>query len=272
MPRTPNGRELTTVTTAFDVLDYIKEQECVAMGDVLDEFDMAKSTAHGYVSTLEKSGLIVKREGRYVLGLKLLHLGENAKRRNSLFPLTKSTVGELADILGEAVDFIVEDRGRSISIYNDVVNIEDPNFQVGMYFYMHNCAGGKAMLAEFSDEEIQNVIDEWGLPGVTKKTITDPDELFDEIESVRRQGFATTDDEIVEGFRSVGTAVTYPNGDLFGALGVGGPKYRINDRRFTSNIPDVLIEKTDELEDEIADSIGQQGGILDGISSVDSEL
>ena len=71
------------------------------MDDVIEQFDMAKSTAYGYLFTLEKSGLLVKHGPEYVLGLQLLHLGECAKSRNKYYPLARKYVFQIADELGE---------------------------------------------------------------------------------------------------------------------------------------------------------------------------
>lgn len=255
MAQTSPGRKLKTITTALEVLEFIKEEGKVGLSDVMDRLDIPKSTAHGYLSTLEDTGLIVKTDKHYVLGLRLLHFGEQAKQRDNLYRLAQPKVTELADQLGEGADFMIEENGRLISIYNNVQSIKDPNFQVGRYFYMHNSAGGKAVLAEHSDDQIGAIIDRWGLPAITNQTITDKDELLDEVRQVRREGFATTDEELVEGLRSVGVAVKRPDGTIFGALGIGGPTYRIDDSRLHHQIPSVLLEVADELEKEIAQAL-----------------
>lgn len=255
MQQSPSGRKLKTITTALNILEFIKKEGDVGLSDVTDQLNIPKSTAHGYLSTLEDTGLVMKKNQRYVLGLRLMHFGEQAKQRDNLYPLAEPKVDKLANQLSESADFMTEENGRLISIYNNGQSIKDPNFQVGRYFYMHNSAGGKAVLAEHTDDQVEAIVDKWGLPAATNQTITDKDKLLDEVRQVRREGFATTDEELVEGLRSVGVAIKRPDGTILGALGIGGPTYRIDDDRLYHQIPNVLLEVADELENEIAQAI-----------------
>lgn len=249
------GRELTTVTNTVEIIEHIKTEQGQTLSDIAEEFDMSKSTAHGYLTTLENCRLISKKGNKYKLGLRLLNLGELAKNRNEFFRLVKPTVEELAEELGEGADFMVEEHGRMMTIYNNVNSIDDPNFQVGKQFYMHNSAGGKAVLAEFEKSEIDNIIDRWKLPDAAKNTITSRERLLQEIDEVRRQGYSVTDEELVDGLRSVGVAIQYPDGRVFGALAIGGPKYRITDKRFTGEIPSILLRRAEEIEAKLSESI-----------------
>ncbi|TKR25183.1 IclR family transcriptional regulator [Natronomonas salsuginis] len=247
----PEGRKLKTLENSLEIVEFVKESGGVRMDDVIEQFDMAKSTAYGYLFTLEKSGLLVKHGPEYVLGLQLLHLGECAKSRNKYYPLARKYVFQIADELGEGADFTVQEQGKLFTIYNDVESIEDPNFQVGRRFDLHNSAGGKAVLAELPRYRVNEIIDRWGLPASTSSTITDRETLLNEINKVREQGFGITDEELVKGMRSVGVAITYPDGSVFGALGVGGPAYRINDDRLFEQIPNKLLDKKQALEADL---------------------
>ncbi|WP_076431446.1 IclR family transcriptional regulator domain-containing protein [Haladaptatus litoreus] len=64
---------------------------------------------------------------------------------------------------------------------------------------MHNTAPKKAILAEYSTTRIEEVLNQWRLPGETNQTITTRHELFTELERVRERGYAINDDEAVEG-------------------------------------------------------------------------
>ncbi len=60
---------------------------------------------------------------------------------------------------------------------------------------MHQVAGGKAILAEYSRERVEGIIEQHGLPATTEYTITDPETLFQELEDIRKRGYATTIEE-----------------------------------------------------------------------------
>jgi DNA-binding IclR family transcriptional regulator len=115
-----------------------------------------------------------------------------------------------------------------LSLYDIMETTEETDFTVGEYYYMHSSATGKAILATYSEEKVNEVIDEWGLPAQTKNTITDRDELFTELEEIRSRGYAINDQEITEGLYSVGAVVREPDGSILGGISVGGPAYRLS--------------------------------------------
>jgi DNA-binding IclR family transcriptional regulator len=245
------GRKLTTITNAVEILEYVKSKQEIKLADISDEFNMSKSTAHGYLSTLEDCRLLEKENNRYTLGLRLLNFGEYSRNKVNDFQLMESEIERLADELGEGADFMVEEHGRMIALYNNIHRTEDPNFKVGKQFYMHNSAGGKAILAELNDSEVHNIIDRWGLPSTTDNTITNQEKLFQEIKKVRQRGYATTDEELVDGLRSIGVVLKYPDGEIFGAVGIGGPKYRLTNKRFKEKIPSILLKEVDKIENDV---------------------
>ncbi|WP_251329714.1 IclR family transcriptional regulator [Haloplanus pelagicus] len=244
-------QNLKTLETAYEVLDFVRASDDVTFSDVRAEFDLAKSTAHGYLATLEDLGLITKRDTRYRLGIEFLNFAKEARNREEEFRFVEPKVNELVAELGEGADFMVFENDQLVTLYHNVPNDRDPNFQDGKLFDVHNSAGGKAVLAELPDDEINALLDERGLHRVTENTITDRDELFEGIERIRDRGYAVCDEEYMNGVRSVGAVVEYPDGSIFGALGVGGPTYRLTDERLSDEIPTTLLRVADELEREL---------------------
>src|SRR5699024_1259623 len=152
------------------------------------------------------------KEGeRYKLGMKFLHVGQSARSRNKLYKIAGRKVHELVVSTGDGVDFSVPEHGRVMTLYNEVEHPNDPIFELGKPFYMHNSAAGKAVLAEFSENCISGILDQWGLPKTTEHTITDREELFRTLEKIRDRGFAYNDEEFREGVRGVGKVVQNPD-------------------------------------------------------------
>lgn len=249
----PNGggdRRKTTATS-LRVVDAVDELGGARLTEIAEELDLSTSTVYTHLNTLTDHGYVTKIGDRYELGLKLFHLGEEARRRDDRYDLARESARELANTTGEEVNFAVEENGRSIILFDEVSNPSVEGFQVGHQFYMHNSASGKAMLAELPDEYIDDVIDRWGLPRETANTITDRDRLFDEIEEIRSQGYAVNDQEAFEGLHSVAIAVENPDGTVFGSLDVSGPPYRLP---ADTELVELLRPVVSELERELASS------------------
>jgi IclR family acetate operon transcriptional repressor len=247
---TQNERRPTrkTTETSLTVLEAINDLEDATLSKLSDHTGLATSTVHTHLETLERTEYVIQTGTTYHLGFKVFHLGENARYRDDRYRLAKQTVSELADRTSEEVNFSVEEYGRSIVLF-EASSPRREEFQVGRYFHMHSSASGKAMLANYPDDRVREIIEKCGLPEHTSYTITDTDELFDELSTVQDQGYAVNRQEEIEGMRAVAMAVNEPDGSVFGTLDISGPSYRLPD---DSEIAEQVRPFVRELEEKLA--------------------
>ncbi len=90
---------------------------------------------------------------------------------------------------------------------------------------MHNTATGKAILAHFDDEYREAILNKWGLPETTPSTITDRDELYDELADVREKGYAVNHGENIEGIRTFAVPATTATDQVLGSFSVTIPSH-----------------------------------------------
>ena len=90
---------------------------------------------------------------------------------------------------------------------------------------------GKAVLATYSDDEVGAVIRHHGMPRLTEKSIVRPSDLFKELATVRKQGFAIDDEEAQMGLRCVAAVVYNALAEPLAAISVSGMTSRITDER-----------------------------------------
>lgn len=83
-------------------------------------------------------------------------------------------------------NLVVEEYGHGVFLYRskgpEAVHMDT---HAGKRLPMHTTAFGKAILAHFPEERVEEIIEANGLPAHTPKTITDRDTLFEELESIR---------------------------------------------------------------------------------------
>jgi DNA-binding IclR family transcriptional regulator len=247
-----SGRVLKTTDTSLAILEFVHEREGATMATICSALDLTKSTAHGHLTTLLNRGYLVKRGEQYHLGMKLLRFGEAAKRRDDAFPIIRDGVDTLAERVEEGVDYSVLENNRIISVYNTITHENDPNFSPGREYLAHGTAAGKAILAEFDDERVLEIVDETGLPRLTDETITSRKRLLESLVAVRDRGYAINDEEYQEGLRAIAAVVKDPNGGVRGALGVGGPTYRMTGDVFEKDLPSKLLQTISEIEEQLA--------------------
>lgn len=247
---------LKTTDTSLAIVDAIKEQNGAQLSEIVDSLDIARSTAHDHLTTLANRGYITKERNVYHLGFRFLNLGKDVKYRHPGYKFAEKLISEYTRKVNAVIDFNVEDSGRVIRLYSSSSShpdhqIIDPSHQIGQYYHMHNTSTGKAILAAQSDDIVEQVIKMWGLPRETERTITEHEALFDELEQIRKQGYAINDREHDMGIRAVGMAIQNPGGGIFGALSIGGPTYRISNDVLREDVSETLSDLVTDLEKEL---------------------
>ena len=81
---------------------------------------------------------------------------------------------------------------------------------------------------------------------LTEHSITDRDKFREEIEQVRRQGYAVMDEENEIGMRAVAVPVLNAQGNAFASVAVAVPVFRMTMEELISHVP-TLQEAAAEL-------------------------
>ncbi|OIB59018.1 IclR family transcriptional regulator [Natrialba sp. SSL1] len=258
MGETTTPRPVRTTKTSFRIIEFVQARERATLSEVADGVGIACSTAHNHLATLCDEGWLVEHDGTYEIGLKFLHFGRSAYYRTPLFNTARQHVNDLAERTNLEVEFLVEEYGRIISIA-DVIHeprgYGDPDKStwsgVGQYYHMHNTASGKVLLAEFSDERVDEILDQWGMPAQTPYSVTNRETLEAQLETIREQGYAEIHQEVLEGFSNISAAVMLPDGTPFGALSIGWPTY-FYENGVEADMVDNLLETVDVIEADLA--------------------
>lgn len=249
--RTEQG--LKTTAISLRLVELLVELEGASLAELAEEAELAKSTVHNHLTTLSQYGYVTREDNTYHIGLKLHHLGDYARKRNDVYGIAKELVPELADETQLEVDFTVEENGRTVSLYDESTYSDTPSFLVdGRLFHVHSTASGKAILAEYPDHRVRDIVDRWGLSPQTDQTLTSIDELFEELDRVRERGYATNYEEAIEGMWAVSKVVKTPRGGVCGSLNVCGPTYVYSEEREQS-VVEALSQKIDAFEGRLAD-------------------
>jgi DNA-binding IclR family transcriptional regulator len=139
--------------------------------------------------------------------------------------------------------------GYFAALTNDSFGVRQ-DAPLGTRYYLHENSGGKAILAELPDDQIDSVIQEVGLPKQTENTITSRSELFDRIEKIRERGFAMNTEERRKGINAVAVSIHDSEIGDYGALTVAGPANRLNEQKLEKH-GETLLGAINELELEI---------------------
>jgi DNA-binding IclR family transcriptional regulator len=248
-PETP----VKTTTTSFRILEVLHDQKGAGITEIANRLGIAKSTVYKHLRTLEAERYVVKRDDTYYTGLRLLSLGVGARRRRRIYETAKPEILELAEQSGEMANLMVEEHGRGIFLYradsSQAVNLDT---HAGREVYLHTTAMGKAILAGLPDERVREIVDRHGLPRMTEHTLTDEEELFAALESIRDRGWAYDEEERLRGLCCVAAAIRDPAGTVLGAISVSGPRSRLEGNRLEAELPEAILNAQNVIELNVA--------------------
>jgi DNA-binding IclR family transcriptional regulator len=224
----PDGRRIQSLQKAFNILEALDDKGGMSVSEAADETDMPVSTVHLYLQTLEETGYVVRRNGNYALGLRFLETGSRVRNRLEIFQAAQREMISLCCETGERVGLGVAENGKRVQLWQ--IEGEDAvsdNNHIGEFTHMHWTSLGKALLSQFSDARIEEIVTRHGLPRATDRTITDPADLFTEIRRIRRNGYALEDEERKPGMRSISVPLWDTDEEPIGAIGIAGAKSRL---------------------------------------------
>lgn len=226
--RESDGRRVKSVQKTFNIIETLNEQGSATISELSEALDMPISTVHVYLQTLTDTGYVIRHDREYALGLRFLETGSRVRNRLNVLQAARQEMLDLCWQTGERVGLGVVEKGKRVQLWQiegeDAIN--DNNY-IGEFTHMHWTSLGKVLLASFNDAQIEDIVKRHGLPRATKRTIVEADDLFEEIEQIRNQGYAIEDEEHKSGMRSVSVPLRAEEGNTIGALGIAAAKSRV---------------------------------------------
>lgn len=240
--------KLQSVQRVSEIIELIQHEGPLGTSEIAELLDVPTSTAHDYLSSLHNLEYLVKTDGKYDLGLRLLDHGIASRDRHPIAEAGESTLEQLATATGEAVWLVTEEYGWAVYLdYALGEQAVQTNARIGTRSKLHHLASGKSILAHLSEDRVREIVRTHGLEQRTEHTIQSLEELFEELEATRERGYAISDQEITSGARAVGTAIVIDE-SVLGAISIVGPANRMTDRQLTDGIVDHLLGAANELE------------------------
>ena len=196
--------------------------------EVANKVGIHRVTAHRLLETLAKANLLHKdiNKGVYTIGPELYVLGSIYIENNDIYKAASPVLKKINELTGEVVAVNVMD-GRG-----DVMLLMREERQIGFRWGSHvsstfpayATAGGKVLLSELNEEEIDNLYPEEGLKQLTAKTISTKTQLKRELKEIRKTGLAFTNEEYLDGIESVGTVIRDATGNAVASMIIAIPK------------------------------------------------
>jgi IclR family pca regulon transcriptional regulator len=233
------------------VLSLFSEQTpTLRLSDIASETGMLMPGVYRIAMTLVSEGYLEQMpDGGYRPGMRVLSLGFSALRSLDMVELATSALRQLADATGETVNLasLVGDKVLYLVRLRNG-DLVTANIQVGSTLPAVYTSIGKVLLAHLEEDELRARITPASFEASAgPKAATSLEALMPQLVRIRSDGFATQDEEVAYGLRSVAAPIRDEN-----AVVVAGVNVAVNAMEWTRNR---LVKELQPLVLRCADDI-----------------
>ncbi|WP_313953449.1 IclR family transcriptional regulator [Accumulibacter sp.] len=244
---------IQVIERMMSLLDVLADKpEAVSLKILARNTGLHPSTAHRILAAMTSAALVERHDaGTYVLGIKLLELGNLVKSRINIREIALPYMQQLHEIVGEAVNLGIRHE-------DEIVYVERTSsgralirvvYLVGGRAPLHLTSVGKLFLAADSAADVRAYARRTGLPGKTPHSLTRLDALEKELDKIRRHEAAFDNEEAEIGLRCIAAPVRNDEGQMVAGLSVSAPSDRHN--------PD-WVKSIKATADEISRALGHR--------------
>ena len=247
----PPQYPIESVDNALRVLLLFEDQTQVRLTEASTYLGVASSTAHRLMAMLQYRGFVRQNPATraYEPGPALSSIALGIMRRVDVRATARPFLERLHREFGETVH-LSRLEGQNVNFLDSVEGTRAVRVgsRVGRSLPAHVTSSGKAMLSLLDADSLRSLYPDEELDAVTEKSLTTRSRLEEALETVRKRGYAMSDEESEEGVASVAVSVSGISGTPY-AVNVSVPKHRM----------------TKVLRGEIAASLGAVGKELSGV-------
>ncbi len=251
-PKDPGG--IQVLDRAIAVMEVVSASDGLTLTSIAHQAGMATSTVHRILTSLEGHGLVSMDQERklWFIGVAAFQIGNGFLRNRKVVDLGRPIMRDLVAETGESVNLGIEDNGTivylaQIECHNPIRAFHRP----GTRTMIHSSAMGKAILSTWSEADVRKLLEKVGMPGFTRKTLTNDRRFFADLQKTRERQWALDDEEATIGMRCVAAPVFNEFREVVAAVSISGPTTRLTYDRIGE-----LGPKVKRVAGDITASIG----------------
>ncbi len=245
---------IQSLDRAISVLRHMADRGGMALSELAKETDQSPATLYRILTTFQQHDFAEFNENDQVwnVGSGAYRIGSAFLRRTSLLEVSRPVLRQLMQDTGETANLGMERNDQVLFVFQ-VETHESIRafFPPGTQSKMHASGIGKALLAHFQKDRFEDWIARHGLEKFTEKTLTDPDQLREDLALTRSRGNSFDDEERNIGMRCIAAPVFNAFGDPIAGVSVSGPVSRMNDAKLSE-----IAEAVREAANRVTRAIG----------------
>lgn len=219
--------QVQAVDRALEVLSCFSLTNTeLTLAEICELSGLPKPTVFRLLASLEAAKFVelTSDKQRYTVGIRLFELGQIYQSNLSIEHVVTPFMQEITRKHDIVCNLGILDEGQVVYIAST-----DPGgpFRhvpiIGYRHYVHCSALGKSLLIEHDNGQIEEILDERGMPPLSPHTLTEPDAFLDDLEQARQQGYTVDDQEGAVGIFCLAVPIRNRQGQVVAALSVSGP-------------------------------------------------
>lgn len=225
------------ILMAFNATDYE-----LSAGELLKRVDLSRPTLYRLLYTLEQNGFIVSvgEPQKFRLGPSVAHLAHVWTSSMDLGALARPVLRKLWEDTGETVALFVP-QGAYRTCIAELPSAQPLSFKRGVGYRERIILGasGRAILAwaDIGGAELQQY---------AQDAAVDLNDFHHELEQIRRLGYATSKNELIQGAVAIAAPFFSAAGQVAGSLAVFGPSARLDAERM-EEVAKLLIAQAQSM-------------------------
>ncbi len=224
------------------IIEYLAENNHpMRLIDIANNLDLNASTTLRFINTLVLLGYIEQEQtsSKYFLTYRICSISNKIYSTTSLRDIVNPYLKDLAKKVGESVCLAIEQSKQVV--YIDVADGQDQMVKgmqrIGNIAPLHCTGIGKLLLLNYTETELDDLIQQKGLIAYTNNTIMTKKQLMEELETVRAQGYAFDNEECEIGARCIAFPIYDFTKKIIAGFSITGPINRITDAFIMEHIP-----------------------------------
>lgn len=221
--------KVNSVDKCLQILEELAVQrEGVGVRELSRRLGVFPSGVHNILQTMVQRGFLQQDQDskRFKLGIKLLRLGQSGTVKETMAQAAQPIMVRLVETVGETALLALLEDGHILPIKTvnslKLLRVDETQWHGGH----HATAYGKVLLAAMNEETLTLYLEQYPLEAFTGKTLCSEPALRAQLDLVRKQGYAQTEDEGVEGVSAIAVPLRDNKGQIIAALGVSAPTLR----------------------------------------------
>lgn len=226
----------------------------VSLGHLAAMLNIDRSSAFRLANTLKRRGFLANPSaGRdYILGPSVWRLSRQYDWSKMLATVAHEHLKSLAADTMETAHLAVREGRKALFIdhvtSSHVIAISG---QTGELVPLYCTSHGKALLADFEEQDLAQLLGGKPLKAWTRNTIVSVRSLAKECEEIRKRGFAADESEYLDGVRCVASPIRDRDGTVIASIGISAPAARFPKDR-EKELADRVVAAAAQIADVVA--------------------